>query len=357
MRRGIASCGGEKRCGSEASAERQPGDDSDDAAVEGVPGRTVGRDRACDRPDECGSGSDRKRDAAACTRRAERSRGRGRRPRGAARRPPSTPLPRLRPNAQRHRAPARSRRFPRAAVQPAGTSRRAACQASYATAMPTPAAIPTSRGALPRPRSANVASTRPASARRPEGFARTVAAAPSAASGIASRSPEALRTGTTAVAAEAAATGTSVIPAAANDARTEEVRSTPTASGGKTSRTARSDESCRASCQTAATRTAANAGREQPADPLAFGDVAPEGALAARRRAVVDTFSASRPGPDVAGLGDRARPRAERQRVPQPVGHDDGDERRRESEDHHHRDREPAHYPDDPLRRGHRAGR
>ena len=72
------------------------------------------------------------------------------------------------------------------------------------------------------------------------------------------RSPEALRTGRLPFAAEAAATGTSVIPAAANDARTEEVRSTPTASGGKTSRTARSDESCRASCQTAATRMAAN---------------------------------------------------------------------------------------------------
>jgi hypothetical protein len=108
-----------------------------------------------------------------------------------------------------------------------------------------------------RPRRRPVASNKPASASKPEGFASTVAAAPSAANGIASLA-DVVDQRTTAVAAVAAATGTSVMPAATYVANTPDENRAPTARGGMRTFADRSVASCRASTQTAARRPAPN---------------------------------------------------------------------------------------------------
>src|SRR3990172_12549974 len=97
--------------------------------------------------------------------------------------------------------------------------------------MPTPTAAPTIPRSERRPRRSAVASSSPASASRPDGFARTVAAAPTAASAmvVLADLPDQRAT---AVAADMAATGTSVIPAATYVANTLDESRTPTASGG-----------------------------------------------------------------------------------------------------------------------------
>ncbi len=93
--------------------------------------------------------------------------------------------------------------------------------------------------------------------------------------------------------------------------------------------------------------------REQPSDPLAVVEYPPrETLLDVEERSLEKRRGHVEPEP--ATLGDLSRPRAEGERVPQPVRHDERREDRRDREERGDSECAAAEHGDDPAGKGHR---